>query len=315
MCKIVTVVECGGSGVRLLNVAGENYLKLGGPPIRPSRPIESADKLMEFVRTNLHPQSFAVAYSVAGIVEKHKTVILAPHMHFLDGVNLFDLTNQMIHLPAYVGNDMETSVTGMHAIFPELDFFIGITWSSGIGTRIYQKGVGIIADSESSHMRIDQSPWAMRCGCGRQGCVDVVCGGRSIGRRIRDELEARAIPLPPEKSLWAFLDEEYLLNKSWACDVYRQITQGMGLYLANIQTTIRLPAIVFKGTFAKKALVLPGIAAAIREAMRANLAVPDWANDLEFFRVPGPPDMMEDGDAFLGGAELARQYFGETKAK
>jgi predicted NBD/HSP70 family sugar kinase len=301
---IIRVIEGGGKGFRIVDVCGG---KIIGKVRLPTKPITNIIELTDFVKDYLVKESTqAIAFSLAGDIKDHNQVILSPNIHFLDGIKLGEFTTKVTGLPTYVANDMEASVTGMSTLFPELSYFLGITWSSGIGIRIFKNGE-ILSDSEGGHICIDPSPFAPLCGCGRHGCAESIIGGKSTGRRLTAELEARGIVLPEDKNVFAYLDESYLNHEFWAIEAYITITKGMGIYLSVLQNILHLPAIVFKGTFAKKALALPHVEDIIRVAMREHLMNPDWERGVKFFIVPGPPKLMEDAESFLGAAKLAEQ--------
>jgi predicted NBD/HSP70 family sugar kinase len=171
-----------------------------------------------------------------------------------------------------------------------------------------------VAEEEGGHVCLDYSPFAPLCGCGRRGCVEAIAGGKAVERRIVAELEARGLEpsklmhlngLPTDASLSTLLDQAYWNKHLWALEIYRIITTAMGRYLADLQTQLHLPAIIWKGTFAQKALRLPGIEEAIRQEMRQHLINPRWEEELRFYFVPQPPMTITDSEAFIGAAHLA----------
>ena len=299
----IRVIEGGGRGFRRADVCGTKI----GPVYSSTQPITGVEQLMEFITEGLSGQVSAVAASMAGEIKNHSSVVVSPNLHFLDGVNLGELIGRATSLPVYVANDMESSIVGMAQLFPQLEYFLGMTWSSGIGMRIFSHGQ-ILSDAEGGHVCIDYSPFAPLCGCGLRGCVEAIASGNNVERRIVSELRARGLSLP-ELPLSAALDEAYHLRlEPWASDIYRLITLAMGRYLASLQTILHLPAIVWKGTFALKALRLPGIEEAIRAEMCKHLMQPAWEHDLKFYFVPEPPELIPDGDSFIGAAKLASNF-------
>ena len=76
----------------------------------------------------------------------------------------------------------------------------------------------------------------------------------------------------------------------------------MGIFLANIQSLLNLPLIVWKGTVARE--VLWGriqLASVVRTVMKGYLIDPTWADEdkLRLVETPGTGDR----DAFIGAAE------------
>jgi glucokinase len=187
----------------------------------------------------------------------------------------------------------------MARLIPELPpYFMGITWSSGIGLRIFKEGY-ILADSEGGHTPLDPSPYAPLCGCGVRGCAESILSGRAIIHRVKAETEALGIPVPEGLHPCKFLDQCFDNGEQWAIDIYDLITSGMGAFLANIQMIFHLPAIVWKGTFAECAFKRRGIERSIREKMRRKLINPTWEEEMKFFFSPKPKH-----DALIGAASM-----------
>lgn len=304
--SIVRVIEGGGKGFRRTDfVDGQRQ----GDVFEPMSPIDNVKNLVEFVARDLILKTDAIAFSLAGIIENHNKVVISPNLHFLDGLLLGDMVRQYCGKPTFVANDMEAAVTGMSALFPDLNYFLGMTWSSGVGLRIWKNGA-ILSDSEGGHMKLDPSSFAPLCGCGRRGCVESIVGGVSATRRVMIETQSRGIILPSDKHPLAFLDESYVNGESWAIETYVLIAEAMGSFLANLQTLLHLPAVVWKGSFAQKALPLPGIEEAIRCAMHCRLMNPSWEKDVAFYLVPKPPVAIEDSESLLGAAKIAEIMLG-----
>jgi hypothetical protein len=76
----------------------------------------------------------------------------------------------------------------------------------------------------------------------------------------------------------------------------------MGVFLASIQTQLRLPLVVWKGTFARA--FLNRAEDAIRFHMRKRLMDPDWGAEMKFIYSPDP-----EKDALIGAATLFRQTY------
>lgn len=329
MAEKIRVIDIGGDGFRKVDIPIDTEFKVENiedqikkrPIEKPKDPesIKTIRSLMDFVTHG--PAELkeikGIAYSVAGVIEGHNLVKESPNAHFLDDVRLKDETEDYLKndTKSFVFNDMEAAVTGMHVLLPEERYFMGITWSTGIGLRIWSDGK-ILSVAEGGHMVLDPSPFAPLCGCGKQGHAEAIIGGGAIERRIK--VEAKVLELTKGLKITlgkdkgqvrpaTFLDEAYLEEysdeaKNWARDFYPRVIQGMGIFLANIQTLLNLPLIVWKGTLAHKALwdklsLLPDV----RTVMREHLIDPTWAREdkLRLIETPGPGDW----DAFIGAAE------------
>ncbi len=148
-------------------------------------------------------------------------------------------------------------------------------------------------------MLLDHSPFALRCGCGARGCAESILGGQALRRRVLAETAALGLRVPDRVDPCRFLDERFDQGDEWARAVYDLISSGMAAFLANMQTLFRLPAIVWKGTFAKHAL--PRIENDIRAKMERRLMNPRWAREVAFRFSPQP-----DVDGLIGAAQLFR---------
>ena len=140
-----------------------------------------------------------------------------------------------------------------------------------------------------------------------RGHAEAVIGGHAVRRRVVAETEALGIKMPEGKRPCQFLDEQFLKEKKWALNLYQIIGEGMGIFLANIQTLLHLPLIVWKGTFASKALALRPLEAIIRSKMQEVLIDPSRADEdnLRFQFTPAP----DDKDALIGAAQAFRTFY------
>lgn len=336
MADYIRVIDIGGDGFRRVDIDSRAVEKIKTEDVekvraeikekikdsdilkRKKESISDLDSLMRFVADGLDGGKIkGIAYSVAGVIEDHRLIKNSPNAHFLDDVDLKEKTEGYLkkaELESFVFNDMETAVTGMATLLGKPPYFMGITWSTGIGLRIWSDGK-ILSVAEGGHMVLEPSPFAPLCGCGKRGHAEAIMGGASIERRV--VAEASALGLPDELNITfgkgegqiraaKFLDDAYLGQysseaKIWAGDFYGRVVRGMGIFLANIQSLLNLPLIVWKGTVARE--VLWGrlkLEPEVREVMREYLIDPSWADqdNLRLVETPG----QGDRDAFIGAA-------------
>ncbi len=314
----IRAVDIGGAGFRRVDI--EQKLITAGTikasdikdqKIKePQKPISNLDSLMDFIMEDFKPAKFnGVAYSIAGVIENYNLVVSSPNVHILDGIQLAKLTEDKTRVKSAVFNDMEAAVTGMGALLPEEPYFMGVTWSSGIGLRVW-KDDKIVSVSEGGHTLLDPSPFAPLCGCGKRGHVEAIVGGQSIKRRVLAEIETLNIKKPEGVHPCKFLDDSYRNKEPWAVDLYKIIYKGMGIFLGNIQSLLNLPLIVWKGTFASQAIWQLGLEDEIRSVMKEVLIDPSWAekDHLRFEFTPG----KNNKDALIGAAKafLSLQHRG-----
>jgi predicted NBD/HSP70 family sugar kinase len=278
----IRVVDGGGDGFRRADVDGiipSNFAKTHRKP-------ESVREVVDFVYQDLPAGTQAVGFSLAGVIRNSDLIVNSPNLPFLNGVRLATAVAKAGALKkAAVFNDMEAAVTGMAALVPDAPYFLGITWSSGIGLRVWSGGK-LLSVAEGGHMMLDESPFAPVCGCGRRGHVEAIVAGKAIRRRVLAECEARSIAVTDAEPS-RFLIQAWKREEPWAVEIKHMIAHGMGMFLANVQSLLNLPLIVWKGTFALNAL--KDLEPLMREEMKGVLIDPTWADkkNLAFKISPG----------------------------
>ena len=291
--NLVRVVDGGGEGFRRADVSGCEIKNLVTTKER-GLTISNLNDFLNFATEDFDPQEFdGIAYALAGVITNYDEIKKSPNVHFLDGLKIASETQKRTQKKSLVFNDMEAAVIGMSVLFPQENYFMGITWSSGIGLRIWKDGK-ILSLAEGGHMVLDPSPFAPLCGCGKKGHVEAIIGGHAVKRRVIAETEALGIKIPKDKHPCQFLDEEFEKGKEWAINLYKMIGKGMGIFLANIQTLLNLPLIIWKGTFAFRVFE-KGMEEIIRSQMKECLIDPSWAdkNNLRFeFSTPNNEDAL-----------------------
>jgi len=78
----------------------------------------------------------------------------------------------------------------------------------------------------------------------------------------------------------------------------------MAAFLAILQTLLRLPAIVWKGTLGLRSFKdINGLELAIRQEIKSKMSNPLWVDDMEFHFL----DCPKDHDAYIGAPIIARR--------
>lgn len=291
---IIRAIDGGGTGFRRADICGTKVVDFAVTRGAP----KSVSELMRFVKKGLSKDCSGISYAIAGVIKNNDTFVNSANIHFLDGINLAKETTEATGLPSGVFNDMEAAVTGMATLMPNKNYFMGITWSSGIGLRIWNNGK-ILSVAEGGHSLLDPSPFAPLCGCGKRGHAEAILSGKAIAKRVISETQALNIALPKDIDPCKFLDEQYGHHREWARSLYDIIAHGMGIFLANIQSMLHLPLIVWKGGVSLHALKL--IERRIRHYMKLHLIDPTWAekDNLRFVLCPEP-----ENDSLIGAAAL-----------
>jgi predicted NBD/HSP70 family sugar kinase len=290
----VRVVECGGQGPRRVDVWGMEVIN----SVK-GKWTNNVSHLLNFAQEQLPDVTAAIIFSVAGVIENHKKIIVCPNVHHLDGVNL---GCEETSIPLFVCGDMEASVTGMAELFPQLEFFMGLTRSTGLGARFWKDGQ-IISACEVGHIKVDSSPFAALCGCGKRGCAEAILAGNAIAKFVVGEmwLQNRTIPEDIHPCHW--LDICYNKGENWAVRHYQDVLfPGLGVFFADVLSTIRVPAVVLKGTLGLRSFKdITGMKGFIRDQARMKIIDRKWVDELEFYPLTCP----QDYDAFIGAAKIA----------
>jgi len=296
MKESVRVIDGGGNGFRRADVCGFEVKNLvaitRGQIINPQ-------ELIKFACADLSKNCIGIVYAVAGEIQ-NGVVVKSPQIHWLDGFGLFAETVGVSGKKVMVVNDMDGAIIGMAKLMPTLDYFMAMTWSSGIGVRVFRNGE-ILCQGEGGHIPLDPSPSAPLCDCGLQGCAESILGGESIKRRVIAAMEYIGLQFPYKRPC-KVLDECFDKGAGWAWDIYNSVAIGMGTFLATYQTIFRFPVLVWKGGFATNAF--PRIVESIRKHMQARLINQNWGRKMAFIQSPRP-----DIDSLIGAAALFRQMY------
>lgn len=157
-----------------------------------------------YPKVNLVGLSFPAPITLDGVVNQACTI-------WGDKGKIFPLLRILSQsLPNYywsVANDITAAAERYANIkkFRNIDYFVVITISSGIGSKIYDvRSRRVILDrrsigGEMGHIKVDYSPNAPLCDCGGRGHLGALASGRAIERQTITE--AKKFPVKFKKSL------------------------------------------------------------------------------------------------------------------
>jgi len=304
MKESIRVIDGGGNGFRKADIDVANPLKVNNFDCMHGKLISTPEQLLDYAFQHFSKHTIGVSYAMAGEI-KDGVVVESPQIHMLRGVNLAELTTRRTGRPTLVVNDMDGAIIGMRALLPDQDYFMAITWGSGIGVRIFRNGE-ILAQGEGGHIPLDPSPFAPLCGCGLRGCAESIIGGESIKQRVIAEANAIGIRIPEEVHPCHFLDNSYDKGLYWAEKIYQLIARAMGSFLATYQSILHLPLVVWKGGFALRFLdrKREKTESLIRGYMREKLINSEWEKEMKFVISPDP-----ERDSLIGAAALFQQTY------
>lgn len=294
---VIRSADIGGTLARrgdIFSGALVNYVSTGS--------ANSPEDLIDFVCADLPLDCNGIAISVAGFI-KNGIVVQSPNIPWLNGINLIELAEKKFHIHTEVYNDMDGASAGMYDLLvaqkvkPKRS--LCMTWSTGIGARVVDNGSIINHGAEMSHFVIDKAPWAPICGCGLQGCVESLIGGKAIENSI---LESNGRFIVRAMNPCEFLDQEFDSKVQWAVENYHYTAKVMAQFLAIVITTIGFDNVIYKGTFGMSAF--PRVGELIKKYMKVYLMIcmRSRVDEMQFIPSPDPKN-----DALHGSAALFRE--------
>jgi glucokinase len=192
-------VDLGGTQIR-----AARYTSDGVQEARVAMPTEAEDGLSPVLRRIQAAirQVWPLDGTIAGIgigapgpVDyKHGILRFAPNLPGWKNVPLRETLLDKFNVPVFVGNDADVAALGEHRFGAGrgVSDIIYMTISTGIGggmifnNRLFTGGNGL--GGEIGHMVMDLT--GPLCGCGNNGCLEVMASGTAIARDAREHLLA-----------------------------------------------------------------------------------------------------------------------------
>lgn len=231
----------------------------------------------------------AVGIGCGGPLDRRRGLILSPpNLPGWDEFPIVALVEERFGVPVRLDNDANAAALGEreYGAGRGLEDIVYMTISTGIGGGVVVRGriVHGVYDGagEVGHMTV--LPDGPLCGCGARGCLEALCSGTSIARRMRERLAAG------EESFLSSMDarevtaqavalaarEGDALAKSVWYDTIRHLSVGVG----NIFNALAPEAVIIGGGVSAAGGQLFG---PLREQVRARVRMlpPDRINILQ----------------------------------
>lgn len=174
---------------------------------------------------------------------------------------LGDILKDLSGLPVYVENDANIAALGENWLGSGQlsDHLIAVTLGTGVGAGIIANGKVISGTNgtagEIGHVIVDKD--GAPCNCGRRGCLETITSATGIGRiamekvKTRQESKLADIYKYKEKISSKDVFNAYADGDELATEVVEEITDVLGLAIANIATTLNPAKIVIGGGVSK----------------------------------------------------------------
>jgi len=248
---IVLTVDTGGNGIRTCEVEIDGQKCRALPEtLSESGPARSLEEWDAHLSRQIHAGLDGISYAAAGVIEQNNKMLDWPNGHWLDGTELGTWTKDRYGLLTYVFNDMEAAATGMAELTGEANF-LGVTFSSGWGARVFLNGRMVDSAAELGHLTVDYTPNALPCPCGKVGHYEGIFAGVNMRREIHKLASRANMPVPAGMEPGQYLDQMYAKNVIWAVAIYDWWSRGVGLWLAAIASSFPIDAVVYKGSQGK----------------------------------------------------------------
>lgn len=174
---------------------------------------------------------------------------------------LGELLHQLSGLPVYIGNDANIAALGENWLGSGqlAEYLVMVTLGTGVGGGIIVDGKivsGVNGTAgEIGHMTMDLNGYP--CNCGRVGCLETIASATGIARIAEEKINhfknSSLVTTFNKKNKLTAKDvfDAYKLNDVCATEVVEQITDQLGLAIANIATIINPEKILIGGGVSK----------------------------------------------------------------
>lgn len=198
----------------------------------------------------------AVGVGCAGPLDRRRGLILSPpNLPGWDEFPIVKLVEERLGVPVLLDNDANAAALGEHRYGAGRGYqhLIYITQSTGIGGGVIVRGrlVHGVSDGagEVGHMTV--LPDGPECGCGGRGCLEALCSGTALARRVRERLatgEVSALSaLSPSEVTGRAVAEAAHAGDAVASQVWDEMIHYLAVGVGNLFNVLAPEAVVIGG--------------------------------------------------------------------
>ncbi len=182
---MILAFDIGGSRIRAALWDGTELRPLGETPT-PAHDIDAFTSTITGFATGTGARGLAV--SIAGVVDPETDIGIVANIAAIDGLALGPALRQATGLPVLVLNDADcfALAEAWRGAGRGHDNVFGVILGTGVGGGLViggrlVTGAGGYA-GEWGHGPVLHGDYALRCGCGQVGCIDMIGGARGLER-------------------------------------------------------------------------------------------------------------------------------------
>lgn len=122
--------------------------------------------------------------------KKRRTVLQAPNIPFMENLPVVETLERALGIPVLIEKDVGMSLfyDKIKYGLDECQWLCGIYFGTGIGNAILSEGKLLVGRNgtagELGHIPVDGS--FEKCGCGNEGCMENLAGGKYLARLCRE---------------------------------------------------------------------------------------------------------------------------------
>lgn len=182
---MILAFDIGGSRIRAALWNGTTLTPVGEVPT-PAHDIDAFTDAITGFATAHAPRGLAI--SIAGVVDPETDIGIVANIAAIDGLALGPALREKTGLPVLVLNDADcfTLAEAWRGSGRGYDNVFGVILGTGVGGGLVLGGRLVTGAGgyagEWGHGPVLQGDYALPCGCGQIGCIDMIGGARGLER-------------------------------------------------------------------------------------------------------------------------------------
>ena len=259
---MILAFDIGGSRIRAAQWDGKVLHPLGEAPT-PTLDLNAFTKAISgFVEAT---SARGLAISIAGVVDPLSEIGIVANIAAIDGLALGPALRQATGLPVIVLNDADcfALAEAWQGAGRGHDNVFGLILGTGVGGGLVIGGKLVTGAGgyagEWGHGPVLRGDYALRCGCGQTGCIDMIGGARGL-ERLHQMQTGSALSSEDIITLW----QSGNTDASATMELWRDLVIGP---LAMVLNTVGSSVVPVGGGLSRAA----GLVAFVDEGLRARI--------------------------------------------